>query len=80
MLVPIAGYILTVLIAYLLGSIPTGFLVARARGIDIRTVGSGATVTNFGSAQSVVNTMTTSIWSLTTRCRWISTARPSRCG
>ena len=27
--------------AYLLGSIPTGFLVARAKGIDIRTVGSG---------------------------------------
>src|SRR2546421_1296235 len=27
--------------AYLLGSIPTGFLVAQARGIDIRTVGSG---------------------------------------
>ena len=27
--------------AYLLGSIPTGFLVAKARGIDIRTVGSG---------------------------------------
>lgn len=26
---------------YLLGSIPTGFLVARARGIDIRKVGSG---------------------------------------
>jgi glycerol-3-phosphate acyltransferase PlsY len=39
--VPIVGYILTVLIAYLLGAIPTGFLVARARGIDIRTVGSG---------------------------------------
>jgi glycerol-3-phosphate acyltransferase PlsY len=39
--VPIAGYILTVLIAYLLGSIPTGFLVAKARGIDIREVGSG---------------------------------------
>lgn len=38
---PIAGYILTLLIAYLLGSIPTGFLVAKARGIDIRTVGSG---------------------------------------
>ena len=38
---PIAGYILTVLIAYLLGSIPTGFLVAKARGVDIRTVGSG---------------------------------------
>jgi glycerol-3-phosphate acyltransferase PlsY len=27
--------------AYVLGSIPTGLLVARARGIDIRTVGSG---------------------------------------
>jgi acyl phosphate:glycerol-3-phosphate acyltransferase len=39
--VPIVGYVLTALIAYLLGSIPTGFLVAKARGIDIRTVGSG---------------------------------------
>jgi glycerol-3-phosphate acyltransferase PlsY len=39
--VPIVGYILTILIAYLLGSIPTGFLVAKARGVDIRTVGSG---------------------------------------
>jgi len=27
--------------AYLAGSIPTGYLVARARGIDIRSVGSG---------------------------------------
>lgn len=26
--------------AYLLGSLPTGFLVARAKGVDIRTVGS----------------------------------------
>jgi acyl phosphate:glycerol-3-phosphate acyltransferase len=39
--VPIVGYILTLLLAYLLGSIPTGFLVAKARGVDIRTVGSG---------------------------------------
>ncbi|HWX18678.1 MAG TPA: glycerol-3-phosphate 1-O-acyltransferase PlsY [Candidatus Binatia bacterium] len=39
--VPTAGYIATALIAYLLGSIPTGFLVAKAKGIDIRTVGSG---------------------------------------
>ena len=38
---PTVGYILTALIAYLLGSIPTGFLVARARGVDIRKVGSG---------------------------------------
>ena len=41
MRVPIVGYILVVLIAYLLGSIPTGFLLAKARGVDIRTVGSG---------------------------------------
>lgn len=27
--------------AYLLGSVPTGYLVARARGLDIRQVGSG---------------------------------------
>jgi glycerol-3-phosphate acyltransferase PlsY len=39
--VPIVAYILVVLIAYLLGSIPTGFLVAQARGVDIRNVGSG---------------------------------------
>ena len=39
--VEVASYILTALAAYLLGSIPTGFLVARSRGIDIRTVGSG---------------------------------------
>ena len=38
---PSVGYILVALIAYLLGSIPTGFLVAKARGFDIRTVGSG---------------------------------------
>jgi glycerol-3-phosphate acyltransferase PlsY len=28
-------------LGYLLGSIPSGYLVAKARGIDIRTVGSG---------------------------------------
>jgi glycerol-3-phosphate acyltransferase PlsY len=39
--VPALSYIVVVLVAYLLGSIPTGYLVARARGIDIRTVGSG---------------------------------------
>jgi glycerol-3-phosphate acyltransferase PlsY len=39
--VPVVAYIVVVLIAYLLGSIPTGFLVAKARGVDIRTVGSG---------------------------------------
>jgi glycerol-3-phosphate acyltransferase PlsY len=27
--------------SYVLGSIPTGFLVGKARGIDIRTIGSG---------------------------------------
>lgn len=39
--VPILSYILTALGAYLLGSIPFGFLVAKAKGIDIRSVGSG---------------------------------------
>jgi acyl phosphate:glycerol-3-phosphate acyltransferase len=39
--VPILAYILVALAAYLLGSIPTGFLVAKAKGIDIRSVGSG---------------------------------------
>jgi glycerol-3-phosphate acyltransferase PlsY len=28
-------------VAYLLGSIPTGYLVAKSRGLDIRTLGSG---------------------------------------
>jgi glycerol-3-phosphate acyltransferase PlsY len=35
------AYALVALGAYLLGSIPTGYLMARAKGIDIRTVGSG---------------------------------------
>jgi acyl phosphate:glycerol-3-phosphate acyltransferase len=34
-------YIITALIAYLLGSIPTGYVAGKMRGIDIRTVGSG---------------------------------------
>ena len=38
---PFWSYILTALAAYLLGSIPTGFLVAKAKGVDIRSVGSG---------------------------------------
>jgi len=35
------SYVAVVLGAYVLGSIPTGFLVARAKGVDIRSVGSG---------------------------------------
>ena len=35
------AYIIIVGAAYFLGSIPTGYLVARAKGIDIRAVGSG---------------------------------------
>ena len=35
------AYIIIALAAYLLGSIPTGYLAARMKGIDIRTVGSG---------------------------------------
>ena len=37
----LAVYIAATLAAYLLGSVPTGFLVAKACGIDIRQVGSG---------------------------------------
>ena len=36
-----AAYALCVIGGYFLGSIPTGYLVARFRGVDIRTVGSG---------------------------------------
>jgi glycerol-3-phosphate acyltransferase PlsY len=39
--VEIVCYFATALLAYLLGSIPTGFIVAQARGVDIRVVGSG---------------------------------------
>ena len=42
---------LALVAAYLLGSLPTGFLFARARGIDIRSQGSGSTgATNVGRA------------------------------
>lgn len=37
---PSLFHVFAALAAYLLGSIPFGFLIARARGIDIRTVGS----------------------------------------
>ena len=37
----IAVCVVTAALAYLLGSIPSGYLAGRARGIDIRAVGSG---------------------------------------
>lgn len=37
----LAAALLTVAAAYLLGSIPTGYLVGRARGLDLRAAGSG---------------------------------------
>ncbi len=37
----VACYIVTACVAFLLGSIPTGYLVGKSRGIDIRKVGSG---------------------------------------
>jgi acyl phosphate:glycerol-3-phosphate acyltransferase len=39
--VPVLIYIAIAVAAYLLGSVPFGFLVAKAKGIDIRSVGSG---------------------------------------
>src|SRR5476651_2172739 len=38
---PVLAYIIVAVAAYLLGSIPTGFLVAKAGGIDIQKSGSG---------------------------------------
>lgn len=38
---PAWGYLVAALAGYLLGSLPTGYVVARARGIDIRKTGSG---------------------------------------
>jgi glycerol-3-phosphate acyltransferase PlsY len=38
--VQILSYVIVVIGAYLLGSLPTGFLVGKSRGVDIRTVGS----------------------------------------
>ena len=35
------SYSIAAVAAYLLGSIPTGYLVARAKGVDIRSLGSG---------------------------------------
>lgn len=35
------SYLATALLAYLCGSVPTGFLVGRFKGVDIRKVGSG---------------------------------------
>ncbi len=35
------SYVLAALIAYFIGSIPTGYLWARAKGVDIRSLGSG---------------------------------------
>jgi len=39
--VEFARYAATAVCAYLLGSIPSGYIMARARGVDIRKVGSG---------------------------------------
>jgi glycerol-3-phosphate acyltransferase PlsY len=37
----IGAYSLTVVLAYLIGSLPTGYVAGLTRGIDIRTTGSG---------------------------------------
>jgi acyl phosphate:glycerol-3-phosphate acyltransferase len=39
--VELAAHLIVAGLAYLLGSLPTGYLVARSRGLDIRAVGSG---------------------------------------
>lgn len=37
----LGAYIMTVAGAYLVGSVPTGYLVGKARGVDVRKAGSG---------------------------------------
>ena len=37
----ISAYIFVVVVSYVLGSTPSGYLAGRARGIDVRTMGSG---------------------------------------
>ena len=38
---PVLVYLICGVVAYLLGSVANGYLIARARGVDIRRVGSG---------------------------------------
>jgi acyl phosphate:glycerol-3-phosphate acyltransferase len=37
----IGAYILVLVTSYFLGSVPSGYLAGRAKGVDVRTVGSG---------------------------------------
>ncbi|MHC4139886.1 MAG: glycerol-3-phosphate acyltransferase, partial [Planctomycetota bacterium] len=37
----VISYIVGIVLSYLLGSIPFGYLIAITKGIDIRTEGSG---------------------------------------
>jgi len=37
----IVGFLLTAVVAYFVGSLPTGYLVARVKGVDLRAHGSG---------------------------------------
>lgn len=46
---PFLSFAIIAAAAYLLGSLPTGFLVAKAKGIDIRSVGSG----NIGATNAI---------------------------
>jgi glycerol-3-phosphate acyltransferase PlsY len=39
--VDIGAYIVVIVASYFLGSVPAGFLAGKARGVDVRTVGSG---------------------------------------
>ena len=40
-MITLLPYLILVPAAYLLGAVPFGFIIAKSRGIDIRTVGSG---------------------------------------
>jgi glycerol-3-phosphate acyltransferase PlsY len=35
------GYLIAIIVSYFIGSLPTGYLAGKAKGIDVRKVGSG---------------------------------------
>jgi len=41
MLSPVANLIILIIFGYLIGSIPFGFLISKAKGVDIKKIGSG---------------------------------------
>ena len=50
-----AVFAVAIVAAYLLGSVPFAFLIARAHGKDLRTIGSGNIARRTSPARSAAN-------------------------